>query len=117
MIGESALAFQERIETGEQKVVGVNCYQDDEAARPVRATERPDLARMKEHVMRFKAYKEQRSQDDVRRGLDAIARAANSPSENIYARVVEAAELGITHGEIVSCLRRELGFGQPLIVA
>jgi methylmalonyl-CoA mutase N-terminal domain/subunit len=117
MIGESALAFQERIETGEQKVVGVNCYQDDEAARSVRATERPDFARMKEHVMRFKAYKEQRSQDDVRRGLDAIARAANSPSENIYARVVEAAELGITHGEIVSCLRRELGFGQPLIVA
>jgi methylmalonyl-CoA mutase N-terminal domain/subunit len=117
MIGESALAFQERIETGEQKVVGVNCYQDDEGARSVRATERPDLARMKEHVMRFKAYKEQRSQADVRRGLDAIARAADSLSENIYARVVEAAELGVTHGEIVSCLRRELGFGQPLIVA
>jgi methylmalonyl-CoA mutase N-terminal domain/subunit len=72
---------------------------------------------MKEHVRRFTAYKEQRSQDDVRRGLDSIARAANSPSVNIYAKVVEAAELGVTHGEIVSCLRRELGFGQPLIVA
>ena len=30
MIGESALGFQEQIESGEQKVVGVNCYQDDE---------------------------------------------------------------------------------------
>jgi methylmalonyl-CoA mutase, N-terminal domain len=117
MIGESALSFQEQIESGEQKVVGVNCYRDDDDARFVRATERPDPVRMREHVARFRAYKEQRSQDDVRRGLDAIARAANSPSENIYGRVVEAAELGVTHGEIVSCLRRELGFGQPLIVA
>jgi methylmalonyl-CoA mutase, N-terminal domain len=72
---------------------------------------------MKEHVARFKAFKEQRSHTDVQRGLDAIVRAAASASENIYARVVEAAELGVTHGEIVSCLRRELGFGQPLIIA
>ena len=117
MIGESALAFQERIETGEQKIIGVNCYQDEESAPSGKATERPDLARMKEHVARFRAFKEQRSQDDVRHGLDAIARAANRPTENVYARVVEAAELGATHGEIVGCLRRELGFGQPLIVA
>jgi methylmalonyl-CoA mutase, N-terminal domain len=117
MIGESALAFQERIETGEQKIIGVNCYQDEESAPSGKATERPDLARMKEHVARFRAFKEQRSQDDVRHGLDAIARAANRPTENVYARVVEAAELGVTHGEIVGCLRRELGFGQPLIVA
>jgi methylmalonyl-CoA mutase, N-terminal domain len=117
MIGESALAFQAQIELGEQKVVGVNCYRDDDEERSIRATERPDLARMKEHVARFKVFKEQRSHADVQRGLDAIARAAASPSENIYSRVVEAAELGVTHGEIVSCLRRELGFGQPLIVA
>jgi methylmalonyl-CoA mutase N-terminal domain/subunit len=117
MIGEAALAFQAQIESGEQKVVGVNCYRDDDEERSIRATERPDLARMKEHVARFKAFKEQRSHADVRRGLDAIARAAASPSENIYARVVEAAELGVTHGEIVSCLRRGLGFGQPLVIA
>ena len=117
MIGKSALAYQEKIETGVQKVVGVNCYRADEDAASAKPTERPDLARMTEHVARFKAFKAQRSQDDVRRGLDAIARAANSPSENVYGRVVEAAELGVTHGEIVSCLRREVGFGQPLIVA
>jgi methylmalonyl-CoA mutase N-terminal domain/subunit len=117
MIGESALAFQEKIESGEQKVVGVNCYCDDEDVRSTRTTERPDLERMKEHVSRFQTFKRERSQDDVRRGLDALARAANSPTENVYARVVEAAELGVTHGEIVSCLRRELGFGQPLIIA
>jgi methylmalonyl-CoA mutase, N-terminal domain len=117
MIGESALAFQEKIETGEQKVVGVNCYRRQEDASLVKPTERPDLARMTAHVARFKAFKAERSQQDVRRGLDTLARAANTASENVYAGVVEAAALGVTHGEIVSCLRRELGFGQPLIVA
>ena len=117
MIGQSALAFQEKVKSGEQKVVGVNCYQDEEDAQFMQATDRPDPTRMREHVARFKDYKKQRSGEAARRGLDALARAANSPSENMYAKVVEAAELGVTHGEIVACLRRELGFGQPLIVA
>ena len=78
-------------------------------------TERPDLARMAEHVARFKAYKEERSPSDVRRALDALARAANSERENVFERIVEAAEAGITHGEIVGCLRKELGFGHPLV--
>jgi hypothetical protein len=31
-------------------------------------------------------------------------------------RVVDAAEAGCTHGEICAMLRRELGFGQPLVM-
>jgi len=114
MIGQSALAFQEQIESGDQKVVGVNCYQVDEPAHRRKPTERPDLERMKEHVARFKAYKDGRSQADVDRALDTLARAANSRNENVYERVVQAAESGVTHGEIVRCLRKELGFGHPL---
>jgi len=117
MIGESALGFQEKIESGEQKIVGVNCFQSNGEDRPGKPTERPDLERMKAHVERFKEYKAQRSQDEVRRALDALARAANSPGDNVYERVVEAAERGVTHGEIVSCLRKELGFGHPLVIA
>jgi methylmalonyl-CoA mutase N-terminal domain/subunit len=46
-----------------------------------------------------------------------LARAANRTDENVFEKVVEATEAGVTHGEVVSCLRRELGFGHPLIVA
>jgi methylmalonyl-CoA mutase N-terminal domain/subunit len=116
MIGESALAFQEKVERGEEKVIGVNCYQSDNTAQQGRSTERPDLARMTEHVARFKAYKDERSQADVRRAIDSLKRAANSARENVYERIVEAAEVGVTHGEIVSLLRAELGFGHPLVV-
>ena len=114
-IGTSALAFQQRVESGEEKVIGVNCYQNEDGPNLSRSTERPDLARMTEHVARFKAFKEERSPSDVRRALDALARAANSERENVFERIVEAAEAGITHGEIVGCLRKELGFGHPLV--
>jgi len=115
MIGKSALEHQSRIEEGEQKVVGVNCYQyDDDGAEP--EPYRPNRAEMERHVAAFKAFKSERDQTAVRRALDALARAA-SGSENAFARVVEAAEAGVTHGEIVACLRQELGFGHPLMVA
>ena len=41
MIGRSALAFQERVESGDEKVIGVNCYQADDDFRG-RPTERPE---------------------------------------------------------------------------
>ncbi|ABS70241.1 methylmalonyl-CoA mutase, large subunit (plasmid) [Xanthobacter versatilis] len=116
MIGESALAFQEQLETGERKIVGVNCYQVEEDPT-IPPAERPDPEAMERHVERFKVFKRERSQDAVARALDALARAANSERENVFEKVVEAAEAGVTHGEMVGCLRRELGFGHPLIIA
>jgi methylmalonyl-CoA mutase N-terminal domain/subunit len=47
---------------------------------------------------------------------DRLAAAAGDPQQNIFERVVEAAEAGCTHGEICATLRRELGFGQPLVM-
>jgi methylmalonyl-CoA mutase N-terminal domain/subunit len=117
MIGNSALGFQEKIENGEEKIVGVNCYRLEGEENSAKPTERPDLERMKAHVARFKEFKARRSQDEVRRALDDLARAAASARDNVYERVVEAAGRGVTHGEIVSCLRKELGFGHPLVIA
>jgi methylmalonyl-CoA mutase N-terminal domain/subunit len=114
MIGESALAFQEQVETGQRKIVGVNCFEgDSEAAEPV--PYRPDARAVDEVVADFVNYKKQRSGRSVLRALDALARAANSEDQNVFAAVVEAAAVGVTHGEIVACLRQELGFGRPLI--
>ncbi|MHB1121673.1 MAG: acyl-CoA mutase large subunit family protein [Ramlibacter sp.] len=111
MIGESARRFQQRIDGGEQTVVGVNAWQveEDSSARPINP--RPDRAAMEAHLAAFKAFKAQRSQDDVQRALDALARATGDSRDNIFGRVVEAAEAGCTHGEICATLRRELGFG------
>lgn len=115
MIGKSALEYQSRIETGAEKVVGVNCYQSEVEDREV-DTYRPNRDAMEAQVTAFKAFKADRKQADVDRALDELARAANG-TENVYQKVVEAAGNGVTHGEIIACLRRELGFGHPLMVA
>jgi methylmalonyl-CoA mutase N-terminal domain/subunit len=116
LIGESARRFQRQVETGEQTVVGVNAYQVDEdaAARPTLT--RPDPARMRAHLEAFVAWKAARPRAQVQAALDTLADAAHDPKQNIFGAVVAAAEAGGTHGEICAILRRELGFGQPLLV-
>jgi len=111
MIGESARKFQQHVDSGEQTVVGVNAYQveEDSSARPINT--RPDRATMQAHVDGFKAWKAQRSAGQVQGALDTLARSAGDARDNVFARVVEAAEAGCTHGEICSTLRREMGFG------
>ncbi len=116
MIGDSAMRFQERIDSGEQKIVGVNAYQVDESAEKHRALDKPDAGAMDAYLESFRRYKAERSAEANRRALDALARAANEPGRNVFAAVVEAAQAGSTHGEICATLRRELGFGQPLVV-
>ncbi len=112
MIGESARAFQSRVDSGEQTVVGVNAYPfpEDPSARPINA--RPDRAVMQAHIDDFKAFKAARSGTAVQRARDALARTADDPADNVFARVVEAAEAGCTHGEICGTLRQAFGFGQ-----
>ncbi len=117
MIGDSAMAYQEQIESGEQKIVGLNCYQDEDDNMEEIPTCRPDPEAMKRHVEAFKAFKKARSQQAVSKALDDLTRAANSDDENVFARVVDATEAGVSQGEIVACLREELGFGQPLTIA
>lgn len=115
-IGESAMGFQRRVESGEQVIVGVNAYRVDEDPASRRAMDKPDPERMRVHLVAFERYKAGRSQDAVQRALDALARAAGDPVQNVFEQVVAAAEAGVTHGEICATLRREFGFGQPLVV-
>ena len=111
MIGESARKFQNQVDSGERTIVGVNAYQvaEDSTARPINT--RPERATMQAFVESFKAFKAQRPQAPVQAALDALARSAGDPRDNVFARVVEAAEAGCTHGEICRTLRREMGFG------
>ena len=111
MIGESARKFQQQVESGAQTVVGVNAYvvEEDSSARPINT--RPDRAGMQALIDNFKAFKLERSQAQVQQALDALARSAGDINDNVFGRVVEAAEAGCTHGEICHTLRREMGFG------
>ena len=112
MIGESALAAQHRIDSGEKTVVGVNAYvvEEDANSRPINP--RPERDVMQAHVDDFAACKRARPQAAVQRALDSLARAAGHAQANVFEQVVEAAGAGCTHGEICRTLRQEMGFGR-----
>ncbi|HKO69112.1 MAG TPA: methylmalonyl-CoA mutase family protein, partial [Burkholderiaceae bacterium] len=115
MIGESALAHQSKIESGEQTIVGVNAYQVEEDPHEYRSQRYPDRAAIDEQIARLKAFKRNRSNSDTVRALDAVARSAQGTA-NVMASIVDAMGVGATHGEVCAVLRRELGFGQPLAI-
>ncbi len=121
IMNDSAIAFQGTVDSGTETIVGVNKYPAEEGDGPGHAAlKRPGTARIEAHIARFKAFKAARSQAEVSAALDALARAANAEpgaAHNVFEKVVEAAEVGVTHGEICACLRRELGFGKPLVLA
>lgn len=116
--GDSALAFQQKVDAGVETVVGVNKYrvpaQDAQERQTLRPPSRKTIEAQLKRLARFKAA---RSQGCVHRALDALARSAELPDANVFEKVVEAAGAEATHGEICACLRKVYGFGQPLIVA
>jgi methylmalonyl-CoA mutase, N-terminal domain len=115
--GESALAFQEKVEAGTETIVGVNKYKVPEAEEARReGLKPPPRKKIEAQIKRLKAFKAARSAREVGAALDRLARAAESSGQNVYAMVVDAACAGVTHGEICAALRRVYGFGQPLIV-
>ena len=115
MIGESALAHQLKIESGEQTVVGVNAYQIDEDPQEYRSQPYPEPTAIDAQIARLKTFKKTRSNADTTKALDDLVRSAQGTT-NIMASIVAAAEAGATHGEICAVLRRELGFLQPLAI-
>jgi methylmalonyl-CoA mutase, N-terminal domain len=118
MCGDSALAFQERVDSGEQTIVGVNKYRVPEAEQPERRALRPPPKRKVEaQLKRLQRFKAERGKDSVARALTALGRAAASPEANVFEAVVDGACAGLTHGEICAKLREVYGFGNPLIIA
>ncbi len=91
--------------------------QIDEPPDARKPQERPDPATIDRYLKEFAAFKAARSRDAVAKALDDLSRAAEDDRINLFRKVVEAAEIGCTHGEITGRLRRDLGFGNPLVMA
>jgi methylmalonyl-CoA mutase N-terminal domain/subunit len=115
-IGDSAMRHQARIDAREQTIVGVNAYRVDEDAGARPALAKPDPAVMRAHLHDFARWKARRPAEAVAKALSNLARSAQGDGGNVFGEVVAAAEAGCTHGEICATLRRELGFGHPLVV-
>ena len=112
-IQNSAYEFQRKIETGEQKIVGVNayCLQNEEPVPVFRIDEALE-ERRRTGLRNLRASREQVR---VQRCLDRLAAAARS-SENLMTPVLDAVEAYATVGEISDCLREAFGEHQDRVL-
>jgi methylmalonyl-CoA mutase len=126
-IEEAAARTQARIDSGAQKVVGVNTYRlpSEDALDVLRVD---NAAVYASQVAKLERLREERDPDAVRRALDALTKAADKGSDldrarpaksfmktNLLALSVDAARAKATVGEISGALEKAWGRHQAVI--
>ncbi|WP_327680785.1 acyl-CoA mutase large subunit family protein [Kitasatospora sp. NBC_00458] len=105
-IAEAAFQYQQGVEKGEKRVVGVNCH-------PRSVTPELEILRVSHEVEReqvrvLRERKAARDEAAVRAGLDAMLAAARS-GESMIPPMLDAVRAEATLGEICNALRDEWG--------
>ena len=106
-IADAAFRYQQEVEAGERRVVGVNAYTegDDLATQILRID--PQLEG--EQIRRVEAVRERRDAGAVGRVFEQLVEAARDPGENLMPLLLEAARADATEGEIVNALQTVFG--------
>lgn len=98
-IEEAAARAQARIDSGAQTIVGLNKYTLDKED-PLEILEVDNSAVREAQLKRLAEVKAGRNEEDCRRALDAITRAAETGEGNLLELAVDAASKRATLGEI-----------------
>jgi methylmalonyl-CoA mutase N-terminal domain/subunit len=115
-IHRSAVMYQMALEQGTKKLVGVNCYQEDEGREPAIEIHKIDPAVEKEQYDRLATLRKKRDKKKATLALDEIHDACKS-NANLLERFVAAAHADCTLGEIADVLRQEFGlYKEPKIL-
>jgi methylmalonyl-CoA mutase N-terminal domain/subunit len=109
-IDESAWGYQERYRTGQDIVVGVNAYQEDEPE--VTELLRVDPESEREQLARLTRFKVDRDQALVERRLEEL-RQASRGSENLLPPIRRALKDRCSLGEVCGAMREIFGAYSP----
>ncbi|WP_181312193.1 methylmalonyl-CoA mutase [Nocardioides campestrisoli] len=123
-IEEAAARTQARIDSGAQKVIGVNTYRlADEDPLDVLKVDNNEV--YKQQMAKLERLRAERDDDEVRRTLDALTASAERGTEstggggsldgNLLALAVDAARAKATVGEISDALEKVYGRHQAVI--
>ena len=105
-IQDSAYEYQQRVERGEEVVVGVNEYTIEEDTRP--ETMSVDKETQDRQRDRLAQTKEERDDRDVETALDSV-RAATREGENVMPAVIEAVKAKATVQEVMNVFADHYG--------
>ncbi|EMA63347.1 acyl-CoA mutase large subunit family protein [Halorubrum lipolyticum] len=105
-IQEASYEYQERVDSGEETVVGVNAYQVEED--PETDLLRVDETTRERQLDRLESVKADRDDDAVEAALDDL-QAAIDADENVMPAIVTAVKAYATMGEIMAVFEAEYG--------
>ena len=105
-IGKSAYTYQQSVDSKNQKIVGVNSFEDDDEAEADLQQINPNS--VKNQVDRVIALKQERDNGDVQSKLNALKSAAKS-DENIMPAIIDCIRSECTLGEVADGLRSCFG--------
>ena len=108
-VNEARYEYARRIENGQQLVVGVNAFRDEEETKIDLFKQASDMQEKRKQYV--KAYKKNRDQEKVDKALDRLYQKATSVKRvNLFIPILEAIEAKATTGEIVNTLRKAENF-------
>ncbi|MDQ6755469.1 MAG: methylmalonyl-CoA mutase family protein [Bacteroidota bacterium] len=105
-IAKSAYAYQQKIESGEKIIVGVNKFKNDQNISPPSFKINDSIRQLQ--IDKINSLKEKRDNQNVKICLEQIKNKALS-GENIMPAVINAVESFCTLGEIADTLRTVFG--------
>ena len=107
-IEEAAARKQARIDTGKDKIIGVNtCRLEKED--PIETLEVDNSAVREAQIGHIKKIKKERNSEEVEKALEALTKAAKTGEGNLLALSVDAARKMATLGEISYALEKVYG--------
>lgn len=107
-IEEAAARKQARIDSGREKIVGVNIFQTTETSQ-IDILEVDNTAVRESQVQRLNELKANRDEAAVGAALEALYEAAKNETGNLLDLAVAAARVQATLGEISAALERQYG--------
>jgi methylmalonyl-CoA mutase N-terminal domain/subunit len=107
-IQESAYRYQQDIEAGRRKIVGVNTLKLEGKEKPI---ERQKISPKQEaqQVAKLKAFRKSRDAKASANAVRRLADAARAPKENLFPHILNAVEAHATLGEVFGALREVFG--------
>ncbi len=109
-IEESAFGYHERYRTGQDTVVGVNRFVEDDLQVP--EIMRVDPASERQQVARLQAFKEGRDRQLIEKRLEQVRQTARG-TDNMLWPLRDALRDGCTLGEVCGAMRDVFGRYQP----
>ncbi len=114
-IQEAAYRAQQAVEQGEQIIVGVNAFVEEEDVKPQKIL-RVDPAVQEAQVQRLQEVRATRDSARVTNVLGRLEEAARDPDAPLMPLFIEAVEAYATIGEICGVLRKVFGEYEPTVM-